>query len=356
MHRSLLIKSSIFLALLVIVLTSSPLLIGNDTNNDGQAIEIEGSTIPSTNVNNSAFIRNEVSKEVDPENITNNDLGSDDISLELNVPSVLPLYSTLVCEVDILNIGSDFNGVLTWYLDDEVVQNEAITADSEISGISIDFEYTRSTVEEASVRVTLTYKPEQKRMQIITAEETVIIENYGKKHWIELEAPRVLEEVTSRYAGNRTLQWAIDNDYDDFDKEVFVNTMGYESETEYLLWVSRSHQRLNVFTKSSDVWELIETFIISTGARGTATRRGVTTIPSRTAEGWHFEGYFVRPVVRFFPGTGYAFHSRLLRYGAGGFRDSRIGFPVSAGCIRMYCDDVWYIYNNIPDGTTVVIH
>ena len=354
MHRSL-IKISIFLALLAIVLTSSPLFIDNDTNNDGQAIEIEESTLPSNPVDHSTFSRNVVSEENDPENTARNDFGSDDIYLELIVPSVLPLYSTLICDVEIQNIGLDFSGMLTWYLDDEVVMNEVITTDSEVSSISLDFEYTRSTAEEVSVRVTLMFKPEHKRLQMITAEETVIIENYGKKHWIEQEAPRVLEEVTSRYAGNRTLQWAIDNDYDDFDKEVFVNAMGYESETDYLLWVSRSHQRLNVFTKSSDVWELIETFIISTGAPGTATRRGVTTIPSRSAEGWYFEGYFVRPVVRFFPGTGYAFHSRLLRSGSS-FKDSRIGFPVSAGCIRMYCDDIWYIYNNIPDNTTVVIH
>ena len=353
--RRIIAKISIFLALLAIVLTSSPLLIGKDLSYGESVAEIGEGSLPVNSTDHHAIIRSDETVGTEPEITVSLDFGLNDVYLELNAPHVLPLYNTLVCEVDVLNAEPGLKGVLTWFLDEKVVLEELITIGSEIPSISHDFEYNRSTAEEVHVKVSLKYLTEKNMINEAITEKIVSIENYNKMHWIDLEAPRVLEEVTSRYAGNRTLQWAIDNDYDEFDKEVFVNAMGYESETEYLLWVSRSHQRLNVFTKSSEVWELIETFIISTGAPGTATRRGVTTIPSRSAEGWYFDGYFVRPVVRFYPGTGYAFHSRLLRHG-GSFRDARIGFPVSAGCIRMYCDDIWYVYNNIPDGTTVVIY
>ena len=30
------------------------------------------------------------------------------------------------------------------------------------------------------------------------------------------------------------------------------------------------------------------------------------------------------------------------------YYDARIGFPVSHGCLRMYNDDIWWMYNNIP--------
>ena len=35
--------------------------------------------------------------------------------------------------------------------------------------------------------------------------------------------------------------------------------------------------------------------------------------------------------------------------------DASIGYPISHGCVRMYDEDVAYIYNNIPVGTTVVV-
>jgi len=61
-------------------------------------------------------------------------------------------------------------------------------------------------------------------------------------------------------------------------------------------------------------------------------------------------------VVNFKTGSGYAFHSRLYNPGwSETFTDARIGFPVSHGCLRMYSEDVQWMYDNIPIGTTVVV-
>ena len=38
------------------------------------------------------------------------------------------------------------------------------------------------------------------------------------------------------------------------------------------------------------------------------------------------------------------------------YYDARIGFPISHGCLRMYNEDIWWLYNNIPNGTTVVVY
>jgi lipoprotein-anchoring transpeptidase ErfK/SrfK len=72
-------------------------------------------------------------------------------------------------------------------------------------------------------------------------------------------------------------------------------------------------------------------------------------------DGWTTSTYTVRPVVRF-KGGGYAFHSRLYRPGTWTLSDPSIGFPVSHGCVRMLQDDIQWVFDNIPGGTTVVIY
>ena len=70
---------------------------------------------------------------------------------------------------------------------------------------------------------------------------------------------------------------------------------------------------------------------------------------------WYFPEYTCGPVTRFYPNTGYAFHSRLYKYD-GSFYDNSIGWPVSEGCIRMLDPDVQYIYDYVPNNSTVVIY
>ena len=308
----------------------------------------------------SDYTRFTVNRDHPRESINFFDFGFDDAYIELVVPDVLPVGSTLVSELIVTGVRQGLEYLLTWYLDDKIITEERVIIGETIPIFEHNFKYTRTLAETSTVRAKIQYTTRRGEDQEITLESTVIVENHGISHWIEQEAERVLAKVSSRYGGDRTLQWALDNDYDDFDKVVFVNAMELESETDYLLWVNRSHQRVNVFEKctETETWKLIETFIVATGGPNSMTRRGVTTIPSRETRGWHFGHYYVIPVVRFFPGTGYAFHSRPFHAGRrqGELRDERIGFPVSMGCVRMYCDDIWYIYNNIPDGTTVIVH
>ena len=91
------------------------------------------------------------------------------------------------------------------------------------------------------------------------------------------------------------------------------------------------------------------------GKPSTPTIRGVFAVTYKQSS-WNYGSYYCGPVVRFH--GGYAFHSRLEYWpmGSGRFYDGRIGFPISHGCLRMYDDDIWFIYNNIPGGTTVVVH
>lgn len=168
-----------------------------------------------------------------------------------------------------------------------------------------------------------------------------------------VSASKITNKITSTYSGDYTQKYNID--YSTGLKESYINGKGYSSKTKYLVWVSRQNQKVYVFSGSKQNWKLIKTFICGTGADKTPTPTGVTYITYRE-KGWNHDTYSCKPVVRFYPNTGYAFHSRLYYPNYNGLKDKRIGFPISAGCVRMLDTDITYLYKNIPNNSTVVIY
>lgn len=185
----------------------------------------------------------------------------------------------------------------------------------------------------------------------ISAAVTKLTDNSHQK-----DEDRILKLVTPVYKGNYTLQWALDNDYEDYEKEIFVNAKGYSSKTPYLLWINLANQRVNIFEGSKGNWTLIRESLCGSGAPGSGTPVGVYDITYKLASGWNTSSYTCKPVVGFKRNSGYAFHSRLYYPNSTKLKDPSIGFPVSAGCIRMYDEDINYIYNSMPIGSTVVVY
>ena len=92
---------------------------------------------------------------------------------------------------------------------------------------------------------------------------------------------------------------------------------------------------------------------IATGKAASPTATHICKIRGRE-ERWTYEnGTYQAPVVYFYGKN--AFHSRLHNPD-GSIAAPNIGKPVSGGCIRMYDEDIQYIYDNCPNGTTVVIY
>jgi len=224
------------------------------------------------------------------------------------------------------------------------------------SRVTLSFEFKRGMQANTTVGLLLTYdNPDTGKQETLMEQVTVPIHNYSDEWYIQQEAGPVLAKVSSTYLGNYTAAYAINNDYTQHEKEVFVNAKGYSSNSQYLLWINRAYQHVNVFTGSKLNWKLEKSFLVGTGAPGTATPVGVTTVSYKSSAGWTTGTYTVRPVVGFYPGTGYAFHSRLCYPGTDNEYDYSGGYPVSHGCVRMNKADVRWIYNNVPVGTTVVI-
>ncbi len=118
-----------------------------------------------------------------------------------------------------------------------------------------------------------------------------------------------------------------------------------------------TYQRVNIFSGSQGDWKLIRTCLCGSGKDSTPTIKGVFTTSYKQSS-WNYGSYYCGPIVRFNGSSGYAFHSRLEYWPMNSDRyyDARIGFPISHGCLRMYNDDIWWIYDNVPNGTTVVVH
>lgn len=298
---------------------------------------------------------------IDSNSTTENiDKGLDGVSIQIGVPEKVLPGGSLLTQVSFTGVTEDKICSAQWYQDGEPIANYGndhfeLTA-GKVSNHTTYFTFTKDMKTSVTMGFKLTYdNPSTGETEEVYAEKTVPIENYSDEWYYERDVNRVLNLVSSVYAGNYTTAYAVNGDYSQTEKEIWINAKGYSSNTQYLLWINRAYQHVNVFQGSKGNWKMIKSFLVGTGAAGTPTPTGLTTVSYKSAGGWTTGTYTVRPVVGFYPGTGYAFHSRLCYPGTDTEYDFSAGYPVSHGCVRMYKSDIQWIYNNIPVGTAVVI-
>lgn len=137
-------------------------------------------------------------------------------------------------------------------------------------------------------------------------------------------------------------------DYSRSLKESFVNQKMYASSTNWLIWVSESTFKVNIYKGSKGKWKLQQSFPCCIGKWSTRTASGVKRILGYGAQ------KYGGPVILFSVGDGTpevpegcAFH-RVI--------DSNISKAVSNGCVRLQMDALMYIYNNCKIGTRVVVY
>lgn len=284
------------------------------------------------------------------------DYGLIGASLEAIHPELLPAGETLKVTVNLVNapIGLE-NCIATWYIDGELIKSETVsTQGSDSFSIEHDYFYMRDMPLESKLTFSLSYTTDYGYESALSCDILQALQNYPDDYLFAMDVERVLALITSDYLGDYTLEWAEANDYEDFEKEIWVNAKGFESDTQYLIWINQSHQRVNIFERDEDgSWILFRECIVGCGARQNTPKGVFKTTWKQT--GWFTGSYDCRPVVRF-KGGGYAFHSRLYYPNSDTLLDPGIGYPISAGCIRMYDEDINWLYDNAPEGTTVVVH
>jgi hypothetical protein len=162
------------------------------------------------------------------------------------------------------------------------------------------------------------------------------------------EDERVLALINSHYSGDYTQAWAEAHDYTVEEKERWIRLRGYDSSTDYLLWVSITHQRVNVFTREAGNWRLEKCFLAGTGAPGYGTPQGMEdylktrggTLPPTREPRRGIQG---------------------RRYGSSGFvtpaqtiSDPSIGFR-SATAVCGVKEDIDWLFDTIPVETTCCV-
>lgn len=164
----------------------------------------------------------------------------------------------------------------------------------------------------------------------------------GTTGWVDADDAEISEDDCT-----------VDEDYSDEVKTQFVNSMKYDSQTSYMVWVSLYTQKVNVFSGYEGNWELIKSFDCSTGANTTPTTTGVFHY-SVMKDKWDLGKTYVEPVLIF--NGGEAFTSRPYDTETKKIADETMGSPASGGSVRMMEDDIAWMAENLPLATLVVVY
>ncbi len=148
-----------------------------------------------------------------------------------------------------------------------------------------------------------------------------------------------------------TGDYAIKDELTIEQKELFVNSNGYDSETNYLIWINLKRQTLNVFLGSKGNWRYVNSFPVASGKNSTPTP--TVQHPIEYVTKWVTDSYICYPVLALY--DGYAIHNQPQSH-SGYVLDSTIGKPASAGCVRMIKQHIDWVHAYVPVKTNVVIY
>ena len=164
----------------------------------------------------------------------------------------------------------------------------------------------------------------------------------GSSGWVSARRNEITEENSTT-----------DEDYTEEQKVDFVNSMGYDSKTEYLVWVSLYTQKVNVFKGYKGHWELEKCFDCASGVNESPTTTGVFKIQT-LKERWDLGATYVEPVLVF--NGGEAFTSQPYDVDTDEIADDTMGEPASGGGVRLREKDIAWMSDNMFIDTMVVVY
>ena len=140
--------------------------------------------------------------------------------------------------------------------------------------------------------------------------------------------------------------------------QAFVNSYGYSSSSNYLIWVSVGTQHVYLFKGSKYHWILQGSpWLCNTGKLSNAIGSGLYAIGHKKGGtyGYLYSGSVFAYYATSYSGENY-FHSILFNRSNGSVVGQRLGVPASLGCIRMPVDKAKFFWTSIPAGTRVVMY
>lgn len=134
-----------------------------------------------------------------------------------------------------------------------------------------------------------------------------------------------------------------------------INTLSISSNTNYLIYLNLNEQKTYIYEGNTDNWSLIKSFISSTGVEGKETPKGIFSVINKGE--WFFSPEFNQGAKYWVQFMGdYLFHSVPFDESQSTIVDNTLGKPASHGCIRLSVEDAKWLYDNIPNGTKIIIN
>ncbi|MCI5748380.1 L,D-transpeptidase [Clostridium perfringens] len=173
----------------------------------------------------------------------------------------------------------------------------------------------------------------------------------------ELEKLRLehLEDYSQKSIDKATARTAPVMEYYKKLNEDTINQFDITSNTNYLVFVNIAEQKTYVYEGSKNDWTLSKTFTCSTGIEGKETPVGVFTVQNRAP--WFFSpkyGQGGKYYVQFM--GNYLFHSIPFDSDRTTVSDPTLGVPSSHGCIRLSVEDSKWLYDNVKNGSKIIIY
>ncbi|ELC8365305.1 L,D-transpeptidase [Clostridium perfringens] len=173
----------------------------------------------------------------------------------------------------------------------------------------------------------------------------------------ELEKLRLehLEDYSQKNIDKATARTAPVMEYYKKLNEDTINQFDITSNTNYLVFVNIAEQKTYVYEGSKNDWTLDKTFTCSTGIEGKETPVGVFTVQNRSP--WFFSpkyGQGGKYYVQFM--GNYLFHSIPFDSDRTTVSDPTLGVPSSHGCIRLSVEDSKWLYDNVQNGSKIIIY
>lgn len=135
--------------------------------------------------------------------------------------------------------------------------------------------------------------------------------------------------------------------YTNAQAEHWVNSRGFQSDTNFLFWCNKYGQRVYIFQGSKGNWRLVKTYKCGTGniAHGDGSDQGI----GFQWKIWDKKQVFQGPQVKQYWNMHYSsLHGNSIHKGP-------YGKPSTHGCIALGETAVKWVYNNVPINSRVIV-
>ncbi len=134
-----------------------------------------------------------------------------------------------------------------------------------------------------------------------------------------------------------------------------INSFDITSDTNKLVFVNISEQKTYIYTGGINNWTLEKEFVCSTGIENKETPVGIFKVQTRAP--WFFASKYGQGGKYYVQFMGnYLFHSIPFAEDQETILDETLGEPASHGCIRLNIDDAKWLYDNVSDGSKILIY